>query len=74
MCGIVAGFVGQAGTANVEMSQRIVGQMRGCEFEHRGPDDEGYYVRDEVALGMRRLAIIDITSGSQPMSNETGTI
>ena len=72
MCGI-AGFVGQAGTANVEMSQRIIGQM--CDaIEHRGPDDEGYYLRDEVALGMRRLAIIDITSGSQPISNEAGTI
>jgi asparagine synthase (glutamine-hydrolysing) len=43
-------------------------------IEHRGPDDEGYYVRDEVALGMRRLAIIDITSGRQPISNEEGTI
>ena len=72
MCGI-AGFVGQAGTANAEMSQAIIRQM--CDvIEHRGPDDEGYYVRDEVALGMRRLAIIDITSGSQPISNEAGTI
>src|SRR4030095_1896605 len=58
---------------NVEMSQRIIGQM--CDaIEHRGPDDEGYYLRNEVALGMRRLPIIDITSGSQPISNEEGTI
>jgi asparagine synthase (glutamine-hydrolysing) len=41
---------------------------------HRGPDDEGYYVSGPVGLGFRRLAIIDLNSGHQPISNEDGTI
>ena len=41
---------------------------------HRGPDDEGVYVGDGVALGMRRLSIIDLDSGHQPISNEDGTV
>lgn len=41
---------------------------------HRGPDDEGYYVEGQVGLGFRRLSIIDLQSGHQPLSNEDGTI
>lgn len=41
---------------------------------HRGPDDEGYYVEDQIGLGFRRLSIIDLQSGHQPLSNEDGTI
>lgn len=41
---------------------------------HRGPDEEGLWVGDGVALGMRRLAIIDIATGQQPMFNEDATI
>ena len=41
---------------------------------HRGPDDEGYFVNDVVALGHRRLAIIDISTGQQPMSTLSGQI
>ena len=41
---------------------------------HRGPDDEGLYVGDGVALGMRRLSIIDLATGHQPVRNEDGTI
>ena len=41
---------------------------------HRGPDDEGYYVAGSVGLGFRRLSIIDLQSGHQPLSNEDGTI
>lgn len=41
---------------------------------HRGPDDEGIYVRGGVGLGMRRLSIIDLATGHQPISNEDGTI
>src|SRR5262245_33937455 len=43
-------------------------------IEHRGPDDNGYYVSGQVGLGFRRLAIIDLNTGHQPMSNEDGTI
>lgn len=41
---------------------------------HRGPDDEGRYVDAQVALGMRRLSIIDVAGGHQPISNEDGTL
>lgn len=43
-------------------------------ISHRGPDDEGYYVSGPVGLGFRRLSIIDLQSGHQPLSNEDGTI
>jgi asparagine synthase (glutamine-hydrolysing) len=41
---------------------------------HRGPDEEGHIVMPGVGLGMRRLAIVDLTGGQQPVSNEDGTI
>ena len=43
-------------------------------IRHRGPDDEGLHIASEVGLGFRRLAIIDLNSGHQPLSNEDGTI
>lgn len=41
---------------------------------HRGPDDEGYHVSGPVGLGFRRLSIIDLATGHQPLSNEDGTV
>jgi len=41
---------------------------------HRGPDDEGYYAHENVGLAMRRLSIIDLSTGHQPISNEDGTL
>src|SRR5437867_1291670 len=41
---------------------------------HRGPDDAGVFVGDEIGLGFRRLSIIDLDSGHQPMDNEDGSI
>lgn len=41
---------------------------------HRGPDDDGYYLNGPVALGFRRLAIIDLSGGHQPLSNEDGSV
>jgi len=46
----------------------------GRVIEHRGPDDEGHYVGRGVGLGMRRLSIIDVTGGHQPIANEDETI
>lgn len=41
---------------------------------HRGPDDDGYYVSGPIGLGFRRLSIIDLQRGHQPVSNEDGTV
>ncbi|MCI0515559.1 asparagine synthase (glutamine-hydrolyzing) [candidate division KSB1 bacterium] len=43
-------------------------------IRHRGPDDEGVYVKENIGLGMRRLSIIDLASGHQPITNEDGTV
>lgn len=51
----------------------IVRRMNGL-IVHRGPDDEGYHSGPGVALGMRRLSIIDLSTGRQPISNEDGTV
>ena len=41
---------------------------------HRGPDDEGFYVSGQIGLGFRRLSIIDLSGGHQPLSNEDGSL
>jgi asparagine synthase (glutamine-hydrolysing) len=41
---------------------------------HRGPDDEGFYMKDNVGLGFRRLSIIDLSTGHQPMANEDDSV
>ncbi len=69
MCGI-AGIVRWDGAPVLE--QEIRG-MCGA-IVHRGPDEEGVYIGDGVAIGMRRLSIIDLEGGHQPISNEDGTI
>ena len=46
-----------------------------CDLiRYRGPDDEGYYTQGGCGLGMRRLSIIDLSAGHQPISNEDGSI
>jgi asparagine synthase (glutamine-hydrolysing) len=69
MCGI-AGIVHRDGDRSVaESSIRTM-----CAaIRHRGPDDEGVWVRGRVGLGMRRLSIIDLAGGRQPISNEDGS-
>lgn len=67
MCGI-AGFVGSQ-----ENKEEILGKMMDA-IKHRGPDSEGKYTTEDVAFGFRRLSIIDLESGSQPMFNEDGEI
>src|SRR3989339_210016 len=41
---------------------------------HRGPDEDGFYEDGEISLGMRRLKVIDLVTGSQPISNEDGSV
>lgn len=52
-------------SALIQMTQSIV---------HRGPDDEGYYISGELGLGFRRLSIIDLTSGHQPMTDRENSV
>ena len=54
-------------------SPTLVKEMAAAIY-HRGPDDEGYYVLGPIGLGFRRLAIIDLQSGHQPLSNEDGSV
>ena len=67
MCGI-AGGVG----ARAPKSDGLTRQLD--SIHHRGPDETGRYLSDGVALGIRRLAIIDVGTGQQPVSNESKTI
>ena len=59
--------------AEAVVSRALVKAMADT-IAHRGPDDEGYYVSGQVGLGFRRLAIIDLKTGHQPLSNEDDTI
>jgi asparagine synthase (glutamine-hydrolysing) len=66
MCGI-AGFVTQGQVVDKHESAAVLDRM--CRvIAHRGPDDQGMFVEGQVALGMRRLSIIDLAGGYQPMS------
>jgi len=74
MCGI-AGFAESPfrSGARTESGFSLVHRM--CEvIRHRGPDDEGIHVEAGVGLGMRRLSIIDLSTGNQPIHNEDETI
>ncbi len=52
------------------MDRGVLEGMNRC-IEHRGPDEDGFYVNENVGLAMRRLAIIDLKGGQQPIFNET---
>lgn len=68
MCGI-AGFILTNEQAQLAPLRRMCDQIR-----HRGPDDEGFHVKGPCAIGMRRLSIIDLATGHQPISNEDGSV
>lgn len=68
MCGI-AGFLLRSGQAKPESVRAMTDVIR-----HRGPDDEGIYTDGACGIGMRRLSIIDLSTGHQPISNEDGTV
>jgi asparagine synthase (glutamine-hydrolysing) len=70
MCGI-AGIVGEKDDGRID--REIIHRM--CQtIIHRGPDDEGLFVNNGVGLGMRRLSIIDLAGGHQPVFNEDRTV
>ncbi|MCD6204151.1 MAG: asparagine synthase (glutamine-hydrolyzing) [Candidatus Marinimicrobia bacterium] len=70
MCGI-AGIIYK--DKNHSVDPEIL-QRANNTLTHRGPDDSGYYINGHVGIAMRRLSIIDIVSGHQPISNETHQI
>lgn len=55
------------------MDQKVL-QSANDRLTHRGPDDSGYYIDGNVGIAMRRLSIIDVAGGHQPISNETEQI
>lgn len=69
MCGIVGilhwGHLGDAPSRAKAMADSVL---------HRGPDDEGFWHDGDVAFGFRRLSIVDLATGHQPMSNEDATV
>ncbi|HBE25429.1 MAG TPA: asparagine synthase (glutamine-hydrolyzing), partial [Ktedonobacter sp.] len=70
MCGI-AGFIDTQVSLN--RAEQLIDTM--CKvIRHRGPDDQGVWIGDGVALGMRRLSIIDLSGGNQPIFNEDRSI
>ncbi len=68
MCGI-SGFTGRINGIESEDKKEILIKMMD-KIAHRGPDQAGTFIDEEVALGFRRLSIIDLDHGSQPMFNE----
>lgn len=70
MCGILGIIQGY----REQSADKRTARAMAAAMAHRGPDDEGFYYRGSVVLGMRRLAIIDLPGGHQPISNEDGTI
>ena len=69
MCGIAGVFSLNRGHVDTTLIEKMTRAM-----SHRGPDGEGYFVREHVALGHRRLSIIDLAGGDQPIYNEDNSV
>jgi asparagine synthase (glutamine-hydrolysing) len=69
MCGIIGFFSKGAESPTEERLKTAADTLR-----HRGPDEDGYYYHPPIGLGFRRLAIIDLAGGSQPIANEDKTV
>ena len=70
MCGIAGYLVRPGGRPPGEGVLRIMNDA----LAHRGPDDAGMHVEPGVGLAMRRLSIIDLAGGHQPLGNEDGSV
>src|SRR5262249_2434153 len=70
MCGITGAAWSDPGRA---LTEDVLAAMM-SRIAHRGPDDSGTYRDDHAALGFRRLSIVDLAGGHQPLSNEDGTV
>ena len=69
MCGICGTFDLTGEPASRPLLDRMTNALR-----HRGPDGDGQWIDGEAALGHRRLSIIDVDGGAQPIGNEDGTL
>ncbi|MBA2524825.1 MAG: asparagine synthase (glutamine-hydrolyzing) [Pyrinomonadaceae bacterium] len=69
---MVCGIVGLVRSDGLDVDEALLGRMCNA-IRHRGPDDDGFYVNGSVGLGMRRLSIIDLKSGQQPIHNQDRT-
>jgi asparagine synthase (glutamine-hydrolysing) len=69
VCGIAGFVVNEPRDVSGDTLRRMTGSLR-----HRGPDDDGAYLDDHMALGVRRLSVIDLDTGRQPIANEDHTI
>jgi asparagine synthase (glutamine-hydrolysing) len=72
MCGI-CGVIQIDGARRPVVSPETLDRMTDL-MTHRGPDDRGVYLGDGAAIGVRRLSIVDIAGGHQPVTNESGTV
>ncbi|RLD25365.1 MAG: asparagine synthetase B, partial [Bacteroidetes bacterium] len=70
MCGIAGIFNYKK---NHPVSKDILKRMSDVII-HRGPDDEGFYIKGNIGLAFRRLSIIDLETGNQPIHNEDSTV
>src|SRR5271169_3345201 len=70
MCGICGVFLKDRRQG---VDPDVVARMN-QQIAHRGPDDDGFFVEENVALAMRRLSIVDVQTGHQPLANETGDV
>lgn len=68
----MCGFVGFTGKQDIKTKEKIVKKMAD-RIIHRGPDSDGYFADGDVALGFRRLSIVDLAGGDQPIYNEDKT-
>ncbi len=65
----MCGFAGFIDNLNTDKKRTVIKEMSDS-IAHRGPDGEGFYVDDSIAMGFRRLSIIDLNTGDQPLYNE----
>src|SRR5688500_9832062 len=72
MCGIAGFVVDRDRWCNEQKTQ--IGEQMCAQIVHRGPDDQGIAVVGGAVLGVRRLAIIDLQGGHQPISGEDGSV
>lgn len=70
----MCGFVGFTTVDFDEEANRSIVKDMADRIAHRGPDDEGFFVNDRIAMGFRRLSIIDLAHSRQPMQNADGSV